>query len=100
MKQAADPTNKDRAAWADHALQMFQMTTGADREDAVSDLLANLMHLADDEGTDFAADLERASMHYTAEIEEAKHLRTIKRLGKLAADVPASLLDSLSNGEG
>lgn len=95
-----EPTNKERADWADRTVQMFQIITGADRDDAVSDLLANLMHLADDEDTDFAADLTRAEMHYAAEIEEGKRAGIVKRLGKLTADVPADVLDSLTSREG
>jgi Zn ribbon nucleic-acid-binding protein len=59
--------NDFRADWAEYALAAFVSQTGADYADAVTDLLCDLMHLADREGTDFAADLERARMHYAAE---------------------------------
>lgn len=61
--------NDFRAEWADYALTAFVSQTGADYADGVTDLLCDLMHLADREGTDFAADLERARMHYEAETQ-------------------------------
>jgi hypothetical protein len=39
--------NADRAAWALVALNAFIQETGVDPEDAIPDLLANLMHLVD-----------------------------------------------------
>jgi hypothetical protein len=64
-----DGRNDSRAAWAGYALAAFVSQTGTDAGDAVTDLLCDLMHLADREGTDFAADLERARMHYAAETQ-------------------------------
>lgn len=64
-----DGFNDSRAEWAGYALVAFMSQTGSDAGDAVTDLLCNLMHLADREGTHFAADLERARMHYEAETQ-------------------------------
>jgi hypothetical protein len=59
--------NDDRAAWAKSAVCTFQTETGADDEDAVADLLCDLMHLADRENWQFDIELERARRHYEAE---------------------------------
>lgn len=64
-----DPTNEDRAAWAQAAVRVFMRITGTDDEDAISDLLGNLMHLCDVRGDDFTALLNRGAGHYQAEIE-------------------------------
>ena len=66
----ADPEgmNDDRAAVAYSALEAFQGLTGTDTEDAVSDLLCDLMHWCDrnsDEGFDGA--LTRARAYYAEE---------------------------------
>lgn len=61
--------NDDRASWAGYALKTFQDVTGADGEDALSDLLCDLMHLCDrrpDLGN-FDAMLERARANYKEE---------------------------------
>jgi hypothetical protein len=65
----ADPEkmNEERAEWAAAALRHFQCTTGADYEDALGDLLCDLMHWADRTKFDFDAALVRARMHYEAE---------------------------------
>jgi hypothetical protein len=55
------------SAW--YACAAFVSQTGTDPDSAVADLLCDLMHLADREGTVFAADLERARMHYEAETQ-------------------------------
>src|SRR5438105_1714995 len=39
-----DGLNDDRALWAETALQSFMDCTGCDQEDALGDLLADLMH--------------------------------------------------------
>jgi hypothetical protein len=38
-----EPTNHDRAEWAAAALRHFQCTTGTDYEDALDDLLGDLL---------------------------------------------------------
>lgn len=64
-----DSQNDDRAAWARHALTAFRRLTGTDREDALCDLLCDLMHLCDRDKRlgEFTAQLERAREHYEAE---------------------------------
>jgi hypothetical protein len=63
--------NDRRAEWAGCALDAFMSQTGTDTESAVTDLLCDLMHLADRSGTDFEGDLARARMHYTSETAPA-----------------------------
>ena len=62
-----DGMNFDRASWADQAISAFRGATGTDREDALSDLLADLMHWADRAGYGFDEALDRARAHYEAE---------------------------------
>jgi hypothetical protein len=66
-----DGMNDDRAEWGSRALQAFQIATGSDRFDLLSDLLCDLMHLCDrdeDLGS-FEVQLERAKQHYEAETD-------------------------------
>jgi len=65
----ADPEgmNNGRAEWAAAALQQFQSTTGTDFEDALADLLGDLMHWADRNAVHFDDELSRGRMHYEAE---------------------------------
>lgn len=62
------PDNTQRADWAGFAIAAFQSVTRTDDEDAVSDLLCNLMHYCDRNGLDFQAELSRAASNYEAEI--------------------------------
>ena len=62
-----DELNADRARWAAAALAEFRRQTGADLEDAVSDLLADLMHWCDRHGQTFGDELRRARGHYEEE---------------------------------
>jgi hypothetical protein len=59
--------NDRRSEWAEASIASFIQATGTDREDALPDLLADLMHWADRNDCDFEAALERARMHYEAE---------------------------------
>jgi hypothetical protein len=59
--------NNDRAEWAGAALRQFRSVTGTDFEDALSDLLGDLMHWADRNGVTFDDQLSCARMHYEAE---------------------------------
>lgn len=59
--------NDKRAAWAGVALKAFCTETGADLEEALGDLLTDLMHWADRNSFDMDAALERARSHYEAE---------------------------------
>ena len=73
--------NANRARWAAIVLAEFQRQTGSDAEDAVSDLLADLMHWCDRFGQDFNAELRRARNHYGAETAT-----TVSNTGALASD--------------
>jgi hypothetical protein len=59
--------NDRRAAWAAVALRAFRLVTGTDDEDALGDLLCDLMHWSDRNDYDFEAALSRARWHYEAE---------------------------------
>lgn len=59
--------NDKRSAWAGAAVATFQQATGTDDEDALTDLLCDLMHWADRADYDFQAALTRATDHYAAE---------------------------------
>jgi len=62
-----DGRNVQRAHAAAVALAAFCRHTGADPEDAASDLLTDLMHWSDRSGPGFAEELRRARTHYAAE---------------------------------
>jgi hypothetical protein len=68
------PTNEDRAAWAWEACETFADATGLRVADelptVIGDLIANLMHLADQEGLCAESILGTARMHFEAELEE------------------------------
>lgn len=68
-----DGMNDDRSRWAKSALRAFMDCTGVDYEDALGDLLCDLMHLADHEPFDFQAALDRARGHYAAETGAASY---------------------------
>lgn len=59
--------NGKRSAWAATALAAFIDETGTDEEDAVCDLVADLIHWCDRHGYDFDAELDRGRSHYDAE---------------------------------
>ena len=61
------PWNEKRAAWARAAVDVFKLVVRTDEEDALCDLLCDLMHLADREGWDFVSQHRRALYHYEAE---------------------------------
>jgi hypothetical protein len=62
-----DGKNDDRAAWAAAALATFMQVTGSEKEDALGDLLTDLLHWAHRNRYDFDGALERARGHYVAE---------------------------------
>lgn len=65
-----DGQNNDRAKWAQEAIAAFMEATGTDLEDALPDLLCDLMHWADRNGQQFGMMLERARENYKAETAE------------------------------
>jgi len=65
--------NKERAGWARTALDLFAKTVNSsDQEEAVSDLLADLMHLCDEDEIESGEALARAKRNYEGEVEDAK----------------------------
>ena len=59
--------NDKRAQWAGKAVDVFMETTGTEPENAVSDLLCDIMHYCDRNCEDFDEQLQRAKGHYEAE---------------------------------
>jgi hypothetical protein len=59
--------NDDRALWAETALAAFVEQTGCNRDDALPDLLCDLMHWCDRTGVPFAEQLTKAEWHYRVE---------------------------------
>jgi hypothetical protein len=74
-------TNQQRAAWAKKALATFtaevfftetpEVLHPEDLKDALSDLICDLMHLANQLGMDADAVAAQAQLNYEAEIAEA-----------------------------
>ncbi len=59
---------EEAAACAAVALKAFRRATGTDPEDAVVDLLADLMHWCLQNGQDFEKGLKRARLHVGDEL--------------------------------
>jgi hypothetical protein len=59
--------NDRRAVWAGRAIAAFMAATSTDLEDALPDLLADLIHWCDRKDYDFDLALERGRDHYEAE---------------------------------
>ncbi len=66
--------NDTRAARAACCIQHFKCQRGTDWDDAVCDLLCDMMHFCDREGFDFGHELERACMHYEAETTDVAEI--------------------------
>lgn len=62
-----DGMNPTRSIWAATAIAAFRNCCGTDLEDAVADLLADLMHYCDYHDLDFDNELRRAQGHYEPE---------------------------------
>jgi hypothetical protein len=67
--------NDKRAAWGERAIVAFETATRTDRDDALSDLLADLMHWCDRNGFNFDDELFRARNHYESEIDPNEDLQ-------------------------
>jgi hypothetical protein len=74
-----EPTNSDRAAWARRTLATFVMAMGGttiseldplDFNDAISDLICDLLHLADQNGLDPEIITGQALSNFDAELDE------------------------------
>lgn len=65
------PTNDERAEWARDSCRLYADVTGLDYDCevdvAISDLIASLLHLADQNGLCPETILARAQMHYEYE---------------------------------
>lgn len=57
----------DAVKWANESVMLHQDNTNSLDEEAVSDLLADLMHLCDHRGLDFEDELHRAQDNYSYE---------------------------------
>ena len=71
MTRTKDRTNEERGDRAYRALLVFTQYNGTNMEtteEALTDLLADLMHMGDDYGTMFEDSLQRAREHYETEI--------------------------------
>lgn len=66
--------NDARAAAANYAVEAFRSATGCDKQDALGDLLASLMHLCDRDAAlgSFYPQLHRAERHYFEETADNK----------------------------
>lgn len=65
-----DGMNNKRACWANDALRLFSELTDADLYDeALGDLLCDLMHWCDRNNVDFELALNRARGRYTKETQ-------------------------------
>ncbi|MCA8270381.1 hypothetical protein [Burkholderia vietnamiensis] len=59
--------NRERATFAREALEAFRRACRCDEEDAVKDLLCNLMHWCDRNGVEFAVAFDAALCAYREE---------------------------------
>jgi hypothetical protein len=70
------PTNEERADWGREACETFaesvRMDMANDLPTIIGDLIANLLHLADQEGLCAESVLRTATMHFEAETGEEK----------------------------
>lgn len=96
LLSASSDQNRERAAWADHALEAFTRRVGqsfeADHEDALVDLLADLFHLAETRGYAAPQLLSRAVYHFMCETIDDTHAYATWEPAKLAGT--AWLLDA------
>ena len=91
-----DGQNADRAEWAHRAVLAFENATGTDREDALADLLADLMHWCNVYGQDFDRELCQARSHYQAETEpEGRTMYRTKKENGTPSAAASSLCDRL-----
>lgn len=64
-------TNRDRARWAEHALNTFSRETGSEMgQEALHDLLCDLGHYADQQGFDFEDQIRCAAETWAEEKAE------------------------------
>jgi hypothetical protein len=70
--------NRRHAGCARAVLRHYRSVTGADRETALGDLLADLMHWSDRHNFDFDLALSRAQGHYEAETSAPPVCRSLQ----------------------
>lgn len=74
VKRDGEPTNADRAGFVASAIEQYQRVTKTDDEDAVMDMLCDLMHYCDYTDQDFEHKLVSAVGHHVEERhDEALH---------------------------
>jgi hypothetical protein len=64
---SAEVNNGKRAEWAAECVSKFQQLTGTDKEDAVADLVCDLMHWCSREKQDPMNEVERGIRNYICE---------------------------------
>jgi hypothetical protein len=70
--------NARHAQCAGDTLSHYQSVTGTDRETALGDLLADMMHWSDRNNFDFDLALSRAQGHYEAETSTPPVCRSLQ----------------------
>jgi len=78
--------NAERASWARQALATFKAETRCGEEDAVADLMTNLMHHCDRAGLDFIAEMGRAVRNYEQETSSEFESAGLDSLDSLVSD--------------
>ncbi|MGE3227889.1 MAG: hypothetical protein AB7J30_00420 [Hyphomicrobium sp.] len=63
------PTNRERAIRAENALYGLCAAAGCNLDEALTDLLADLMHWTAVTGRDFEHTLDTARIHFDAEVQ-------------------------------
>jgi hypothetical protein len=62
--------NRRRTDMGKHLLDLYAMRSGTDREDQLTDVLADLMHMAKQTNSEFNEQLSRARRNFNAEVKE------------------------------
>lgn len=97
-----DPERKNasRARWAGSAVEAFMRETGTDKEDALKDLLGDLMHWADRNKTDFDAELLNGRRYYADETAPTgKECWDGKRGAAILGKNQAEIVDEVNTDE-
>ncbi len=77
--------NTERAANAETAVDAFMKVCGTDREDAVQDLICNLMHLAEADGDDPIRVIKNAVYHHFAETNHERQCTVMMTVAPIEA---------------
>ncbi len=76
--------NSERACNAETAVDAFRSVCGTDREDAVQDLICNLMHLAAADGDDPLKVMKNAIHNYFAECNHERQCSVVLTVTPIA----------------